>query len=126
MGTIKKQIDQDKNLTVYTVEGKVLSDEYKNAIHEFYEQGPVTANVLWDLTKAQLDHLESSDVLIISQTPRPFLSAREDGKTAIIAPTDLAFGLARMYEFTSSEGEMPFDTKVFRTADEALQWLSPD
>ena len=126
MGTIKKQIDKDKNLTVYTVEGKVLSDEYKNAIHEFYEQGPVTAKVLWDLTKAQLDHLESTDVLYISQTPRPFLSAREDGKTAIIAPTDLAFGLARMYEFTSSEGEMPFDTKVFRTADEALQWLSPD
>jgi len=124
MGQIKKKIDHEKNLTVYTVEGKVLGEEYEMTIRDFYEQGPITKNVLWDLSDAQLGHLESTDVLNISQTPRPFLSVREGGKTAIVAPADLAFGLARMYEANSTNEKSPFATSIFRAGDEALRWLS--
>ena len=46
-------------------------------------------------------------------------------KVAVVAPGDVSFGLARMYEFFSNTA--PFDFVVFRAVDAALAWLGvPD
>jgi hypothetical protein len=42
-------------------------------------------------------------------------------RCAVLAPTDLGFGISRMYEMGSSPDAI--DTQVFRTLDEALSWL---
>ena len=42
-------------------------------------------------------------------------------KTAVIAPGDLPFGLARMYEALAAES--PEEVRVFRDAARALAWL---
>jgi hypothetical protein len=47
------------------------------------------------------------------------------GKLAIVAPTDLAFGLGRMYQMLRDDG--PDQIRIFREADEAWEWLAaPD
>ena len=45
-----------------------------------------------------------------------------DVRRASVAPTDILFGLARMYELSAARtaGE---EYPVFRTRDEALRWL---
>ena len=121
---IEKRIEPEKSLTVLTVTGVVSADEFNRAIKEFYEKGPVTRKVLCDLTDSILDHVRSEDILNISRTPRQYPEPRIGGKTAIVAPSDLAFGLARMYEFTSDPAEVPFVIRVFRTKDEAMKWLA--
>lgn len=123
MGTIKKMVDQEKNITVFSVVGDVTGEEYEQAICDFYEIGPTTKYVLWDLTEALLEHVKSSEVFGL-QIPRSAASKREGGKTAIVAPSDLAYGLARMYESGAADGELPFSTSIFRTPEEAMQWLT--
>ncbi|MFA5719223.1 MAG: hypothetical protein WC952_16055, partial [Desulfobulbaceae bacterium] len=97
-------------------------EELAQAVDEFYK-GPVTRKVLFDLTDSILDHLSSDDVLNFSRAPRYIPEQRIGGKTAVVAPSDLAFGLARMYEFSADPAEIPFVTKVFRTMEEARKWL---
>lgn len=123
IGTIEKRVYPEKSLTVLTVRGAVSADEFSRIIREFYETGPLTEKVLCDLTDSALDHLRSDEVVGISRTPRHLPETRISGKTAIVAPTDLAFGLARMYEFSSDPVEAPFVVRVFRTMEEARKWL---
>ncbi len=43
-------------------------------------------------------------------------------KVAVVAPNDLSFGLARMYD--AFAGSIPWDFVAFRAVDAALAWLS--
>lgn len=49
---------------------------------------------------------------------------RNEGKMAILAPTDLAFGMARMFQSYHDAGAI--EVQVFRTAHEARAWLALD
>lgn len=40
---------------------------------------------------------------------------------AFIAPNQLAFGMFRMFE--AQKSDLPFETAVFRSADDAAEWL---
>jgi hypothetical protein len=46
---------------------------------------------------------------------------RGNAKIAIVASTDLSFGMSRMYEVFS--GNLPQTIMVFRNLEEAEQWL---
>ena len=47
-------------------------------------------------------------------------------RTAIIAPTDLLFGFARMYQSLAEVKDAPSTVEVFRTEEEARKWLGLD
>ncbi len=46
----------------------------------------------------------------------------EGGRWAVIAPRDLVYGMARMYQAIRSGA--PYEIEVFRARDEALRWLA--
>lgn len=46
----------------------------------------------------------------------------EGGRLAIVAPSDLAYGLARMYEVAAEP--LPLEARAFRSRSDALVWLS--
>jgi hypothetical protein len=48
----------------------------------------------------------------------------EGGRLAIVAPSDLAFGLARMY--TVAAEPLPLEARAFRDRHDALAWLGVD
>jgi len=116
------QVESESDLTVFTVVGEVTASDARNAIQKFYE-GNVTLNVLWDLTKSDVSKLSADDVHSIAHTPRKYAEMRKGGKTAIVAPTDIAFGLTRMYEFMTEIQNYSFNTQAFRTTQEAYRWL---
>jgi len=122
MRNVQIQIDSQYDLTTFTVVGKVAAEVVRNAIQKFYE-GNVTMNVLWDLSGSDLSSITSSEINGIAKTPRKYASMRTGGKTAIVAPTDLTFGLTRMYGIMTEVQDLPFETQVFRTTEEAHQWL---
>ena len=123
MEGIEKNINMKAGLTVYTAKGTISGQEVKSAIKDFYEHGPITSNVLWDLTLAVLTDISSEDIRSISHVPRKSLELRKDGKTAIVAPDDLAYGLSRMYQSSPPPDNLPFEIQVFRETEEAHQWL---
>ncbi|MFC1671606.1 STAS/SEC14 domain-containing protein [Planctomycetota bacterium] len=43
--------------------------------------------------------------------------------TAVVAPTDLTFSLARVFELTSDLSSSPFKVRVFTNREEAMGWL---
>ena len=124
MGRIIKDRNIKEDLTIFIVSGKVSADDICTAIKEFYENGPVTRDVLWDVAGVELAEFRTEDIRRISQVPRQFLGMRRGGKTAIIAPTDLAFGLSRMYQSSSETAALPITVKVFKDSSRASQWLA--
>ena len=123
MGTIEREVVNDEGLTIYTAQGSLSREEVINTIRNFYEKGPVTRNVLWDVSQAALHDLSAEDVQQIAHVPRKSLDLRAGGKTAIVAPDDLAYGLSRMYQTSSRTESLPFHLQVFRDADTARSWL---
>ncbi len=47
-------------------------------------------------------------------------------KTAIFAPEDLPFGMSRIYEALSEVSDAPSEVRVFRTIEEAREWLDEE
>ena len=122
MADIKIQVESESDLTIFTVIGAVTAGDARDAIQKFYG-GRMTLNVLWDLSQSDVSKLSSDDVYSIAHTPRKYAEMRKGGKTAIVAPTDIAFGLTRMYEFMTEIQNYSFKTQAFRTTREAHRWL---
>lgn len=122
MAGITKSLDLANDLTHFTLSGKVDTTEVKQAIEAFYS-GQVTKRVLWDLTDSDVSELSKPEVESIASTPRAAQQQRQLGKTALVAPEDLAYGLSRMYQALTHLENLPFETQVFRDKDEAMNWL---
>lgn len=122
MAKIIKRIDSEKDMTVFTVIGKVSVKEIVAAITDFYETS-ITSNVLWDLTESNVSEISSTEVKAIADLSFKYAEKRSSGKTAIVGNEDLTFGLSRMYEMTKEAFELPFETRTFRDIDKARTWL---
>lgn len=123
---IEMHIDRVKDLTVYTVTGKVSSFDIMKTMEAFVEERP-TKNILWDFIKAMPDErITSGEVEKIAAFAKQHERLREGGKTALVASTDVVFGLARMYEAFASIEDIEDSVSVFRSADEAADWLSSE
>lgn len=88
-----------------------------------YYSGEVTLNCLWDLTQADLSDIVTGDLRDEAIQTRAFADKRKGGKTALVAEGTLEFGISRMLEVFYDLQDMPFALEVFRTIDEAMQWL---
>lgn len=61
---------------------------------------------------------------MIADIVRDHKEVRKPGKSALVLPADVDFGLGRMYEMQAQD--LPIKTSVFRTMEEALHWLEED
>ena len=81
------------------------------------------ADALWDLRKAELNHLPTNDIMALVTYIKGYRQSRGSGyRVAIVVERDLLFGGARMFEAFSDT--VPFTCSVFRNIDEARAWLS--
>ena len=121
---ITSQIDEERQLTIFSGTGELSFDEVRNAITSFYE-GDHSLKVLWDLRAAVARAISSGQVEQIARLLDEYRGRSKGVKTAIVTPTDLNFGLSRMLiSFMEiKEERYPVFMKVFRTMDEALSWL---
>jgi hypothetical protein len=123
MAQIAKQIDRRRDLTIMAVTGRVTAGDIVAALDDYYG-GEFTANLIWDYTSADLSAITSAQLHQISSVAKRYGHLRQNCKTAIVAPGDLAFGLGRMYETLNEINEIPVQYTIFKRLEEAMRWLA--
>lgn len=123
---IALQTDQSKNLTILTPSGEITFAEAMKALQSFY-QNP-TKNLLLDFSRRDKIPLvlTGEEIAKLFKHLATKKENRPTGKTAIVAPDDLRFGMSRMAESFSEIEELPWEMKAFRSIDEAINWLNAD
>lgn len=90
------------------------NEKYRPGFHE-----------IADLRQAQMTTVTGEGLRQLNSMVAQYLAGKCEGfKTAVIAPRDLPFALARQYEAYSSES--PESVMVFREVSEALKWIGVD
>jgi hypothetical protein len=122
MAEIEKEIIGDRSVTVFKVKGKMLFDQIIDEITQFYNNG-LTQNTIWDFTGAEGGHITSEEIKNIAFHAKDFGHLRENGKTAFIISSSLAYGLGRMYDSLAQVFNHPVKHGVFRSFGDAISWL---
>jgi hypothetical protein len=124
---IEYQINHEQQLVLAKAQKVLAEDDIFNYQREVWSRNDVVGyNELLDLSEVERVELSSTDS--IEEFARLAISMdvpTTATRFAIIAPTDLMFGLGRMYEAYRNLNEQ--STKqacVFRSRSEALAWLS--
>jgi len=123
MAKIKTLVAND--ITVRKIIGVATAEEILEAVREFYA-GQITKNVIWDVSSGSLADLTSKDVRNIMELVRVYSHTRTGGKTAIVAPADLEYGIARMLSILGELIRIPIETETFRTLSDAAKWMGVD
>ena len=119
---IEVRAEKGADLTIFTSRGKLTAGELEAKIRAFYESGP-TALVLWDFSDADISALSTAEIQALAQLTGSLSRQRTRGRTALIAPEALTYGLGRMYQTNAEIAESTTQTMIFRTAEEAWAWL---
>ena len=126
MAHVETTLDPARELTVLALSGTVAAEDVVGALREFYA-GPCTRLALWDFSGADLRDSRMEDLAAVLAAAKDLAPRRAGGKTALVVPTDLGFGLARMYESMAELKDHPVGHGVFRTVADAQTWLAaPD
>jgi hypothetical protein len=115
-------VDTQNDLTAFKCSGNLTEQELLDVIDSFYK-GSSTKHTLWQFDGLSAKNISTDALKRIFKMIRSRGNPRKGGRTAIVAPLDLEYGLGRMFEIWASTGEIPYETKVFRKLDEARQWL---
>jgi hypothetical protein len=126
---ITSRVDKTRNLIIYTLTGELTLDDIQSKIKSFWEAHDLTLNALWDARSAKLTNLKSSDMesitALIGQYTHRF-EERKGGKSAIVASSDLQYGLSRVLGTFYEIEDFPTQLQTFRQIDEAMEWLDQD
>jgi hypothetical protein len=123
--SIETTRDADRNLTTHVVIGSVSEKEMHGVLEDFYDRQP-TALVLWDMSQAELAHVTAEMLAKFVCRAAELGVRRRGGRTAVVAPDDLQYGLGRMSETLAEIESAPFSFRVFRSRQDAMQWLASD
>lgn len=125
---ITRIIDKNTGFVRITISGNInLLEAIKSAAMGMIQDPEFTpgAHALWDLRNAEAKNLTAEDLRALVFFLEKHQAKRGAGyKVAIVAERDLLFGGARMFEAFADT--LPFSCRVFRTMEEAEQWIGVD
>jgi hypothetical protein len=119
---IRHTIHEDLGIVVSTWTGPASDSELVSRCRELYEDErwrPGFHEVV-DLREAGMAEVSGSALQALAEMVDSYAEGHAF-KTAIVAPENLPFGLARMYEAYALES--PESVKVFRELEDALEWI---
>ena len=122
MGNIKIEINQEKDLSTFTTSESFSVQDVCDALDRYYS-GPITSLLLWDATRLNSSSWQRDDILTAVRKTKEYSHLRAGGKSALVMPRDLPFGLARMYQAYSEVHNLQIDVEVFRSIEKAVEWL---
>ena len=114
--------DPNRDLTIYKATGLIEFEEVLYALKAFYDDEP-TPNMLIDLTDLPTIQISPKEIQELAAFQPRFSGNRAPGITAILATTDLHFGLARMFEAENAIHGSPHAVMVFKDMASAISWL---
>ena len=122
MGNIKIEINQEKDLSTFTTAESFSVQDVCDALDRYYS-GPVTSLLLWDATRLNSSSWQRDDILTAVRKTKEYSHLRAGGKSALVMPRDLHFGLAKMYQAYSEVHNLKIEIEVFRNIGDARHWL---
>ena len=122
MANIEITIEPESDLTIFTVEGDLTTNEILHYSSESYNKNP-TKLVLWDASNGSVSKIAPTDFRGISKEMKQYTKKREGGKTAFVGKFDLDFSLGRLYEVYAEIENLPVTYQTFRSNEEAMRWL---
>jgi hypothetical protein len=122
MTSVTLEFDPVSKITAAIGKGRVTANDLLAALRAFYDNAP-TLLALCDLSDADLSSLSTEELARIVQFTERRAEVRRRGKTAITAPGNLEYGMARMYEILADAHAHPVTIRAFRTREQALKWL---
>jgi hypothetical protein len=125
LATVSVVVHQEWDMTEKIVVGELTVADVITEMDRFYG-GPITRRVMWNLEAATFNTLNPADVEYISQTASPRIIARKNGKSAVVATSDLGYGFSRMYQAYREISMVPVPYRSFRVRQEAIDWLLLD
>jgi hypothetical protein len=122
MASIETSRDYENDLTINTVMGPVTGDEIVRRIVE-YHTGEPTKLAIWDFSSADLTRLDIELLKPLAETGKEGYRRRPGRKTALVVPSDLAYGMALMWSALIELEDLPVENRAFRSMKEAKEWL---
>jgi len=104
--------------------GRVPDDEFLAFYNSFFESNTFKPpmNLLVDLRETNSSSRSPEALLHFAESVEVKLAdISANTRVAVVAPKDLSFGLARMYEILA--GSVQWNFVVFRAMDAAFAWL---
>ena len=105
--------------------GEVTNDELFRSLDMVKEDilnGQIIEQALYDFTDTTTISATAKDIMRYSKQCLRMAQLNPNVRMAVIAPKDIVFGLARMWEcYVDGVG---YTTKVFRTREDAQSWLN--
>ena len=116
---IDQQIDREQRLVILTLTGQLTDDELLG-VADLIEGNPAISKdfgFLIDLRHADGSAITSAGVRKMASRK---LALNASSRRAVVVPSALGFGMARMYEQLRTEGA----PRVFTDFDEAFRWAA--
>jgi hypothetical protein len=117
---VSREVDRTDRVVLLCVSGEIDDGGLLQLAAEIRTAGDVPRDfaLLMDLRNASGLHVTADGVRTLVAQPLVFSPA---SRRAVVVPTDLGFGMARMYEMLREEsvGGM----RAFRDFDEARRWV---
>ncbi len=121
---IRFYVDRDLRLVVAVHIGPVPDAEFLAAYEKLYADPDfdLSFDILVDLRKAESVSRSAAALqsLASSIVPR-YERSKSPIKLVFVAKTDVSYGMSRMFQAFADT--LPGESMVFRTMDEALDWL---
>lgn len=122
---ITSNIDPEKVLTIFTVKGNPLFEEFMAVVKSFYDGDP-TQNVLWHIDQASVWDLSGKDIQKLAQYAPRIDKSRAGAKTAFVASDELSKSLSNLFMLFGQSSELKIQIQIFKSMDEALAWIKAD
>jgi len=125
MAHINRVICPERELTIFTIEGRVTKKEILQIIDELPAEEQTRHNI-WDSKQGSLTEFYGDDLKEIIKFINPGLGTRANGKTAFIARCDMDFGLGRMFQAFANMNGLSVEYRIFKEQESALAWMSEE
>ncbi|OIO68223.1 MAG: hypothetical protein AUJ57_10350 [Zetaproteobacteria bacterium CG1_02_53_45] len=119
--------EPENHMILRTATGALHAADMIEAMVQTLYQPPfrISMHAIWDITDADVSHLEREDLLTLVEHIRNYTDKRGSGyKIAIAAERDISFGIARMFAILCDE--LPICIAVFRNMELARNWISSE
>ena len=123
---LKHKIISDLKMVYVRGTGKVTADEIMTTGARIFTDSEWVNgfNIILDYREITELHVKTEDVKKIVAQDKRNEHLFNQSKCAIVAGSDLVFGLSRMWEAFSEDTKI--ETMVFRNIEDSLRWLGMD
>ena len=128
MSAPKVFFDKELDLGVYAFEGQVSYSDIQNELTKYYQSAPekYTKYTLWDFSNADVSKVTNSELRQLGDYVGEAGKSRKGCFDAIVVPSLLGYGLARVFLAYSEVFQKDPDARknlVFKTREEAYGWM---